>query len=105
VIPSDLPADEAAQRNEPLIRFLARGRRWYLQITGGEMPSIQAIAKAEDVTERYVARVLRGSLLAPEMMERILDGQQPVGLTVRQLLDPPPVDWSEQRRHFGITTA
>ncbi|MEP7043501.1 MAG: hypothetical protein ABI843_10595 [Dokdonella sp.] len=66
------------------------------------MASIQAIAKAENVTERYVARVLRGSLLAPDLMQRILDGRQPVGLTVRQLLDPPPMSWTEQRRHFGL---
>jgi len=102
VIPTEMASDEAGQRNESLIRFLARGRRWYRQITSGEVPSIQAIAKAENVTERYVARVLRGSLLAPDLMQRILDGRQPVGLTVRQLLDPPPMDWVEQRRHFGF---
>jgi hypothetical protein len=38
-------------------------------------------------------------------MQRILDGRQPVGLTVRQLLDPPPTDWAEQRRHFGFDRA
>ncbi|MFC5488747.1 hypothetical protein [Dokdonella soli] len=41
----------------------------------------------------------------PLWMQRILDGHQPVGLTVRQLLDPPPIDWAEQRRQFGITSA
>jgi hypothetical protein len=64
VVPTEADADEAGQRNESLIRFIARGRCWYRQITSGEVPSIQAIAKAEKVTERYVARVLRGSLLA-----------------------------------------
>jgi len=105
VIPTAMAPDESGQRNEPLIRFLARGRHWYHQITSGEMPSIQAIAKAENVTERYVARVLRGSLLVPELMQRILDGRQPVGMTVRQLLDPPPMDWAEQRRRFGLDPA
>jgi len=105
VIPTVMAPYEAGQRNESLIRFLARGRRWYRQITSGEMPSIQAIAKAENVTERYVARVLRGSLLAPELMQRILDGRQPVGMTVRQLLDPPPLNWDDQRRHFGLDPA
>jgi hypothetical protein len=102
VIPTETDADEAGQRNESLIRFLARGRRWYRQITSGEVPSIQAIAKAKKVTERYVARVLRGSLMAPDLMQRILDGRQPVGLTVRQLLGPPSMDWAEQHRHFGL---
>jgi len=57
------------------------------------------------LTERYVARVLRGSLLAPDLMQRIVDGRQPVGLTVRQLLDPPPMGWVEQRRHFRLDPA
>jgi hypothetical protein len=103
VIPSGSAADESAKRNLSLIRFVARGRRWYRQITSGEMPTIKAIAKAEDVSERYVARVLRGSLLAPDIIERILDGRQPVTMTVQQLLDPSPSDWVDQRRHFGIS--
>jgi site-specific DNA recombinase len=102
VVNSGGPQDEAARPNASLIRFLAKGRRWYRQLTSGEMPSIKAIATFENVTERYVARVLRGSLLAPDLIERILSGRQPVTLTVRQLLDPPPIDWLEQPKHFGF---
>jgi hypothetical protein len=61
------------------------------------MPSIQAIAKAEGVTERYVARVLRGSLLAPDLMQRILDGQQSFSLNGRSLLNPLPIRWTDHR--------
>lgn len=103
VIPSEGSADEAAKRNPSLIRFIGRGRRWYRQLTSGEMPSIKAIAKAENVTERYVARVLKGSLLAPDLVQRILEGRQPVTLTVRKLLDPLPMDWAEQRHFFGLS--
>jgi hypothetical protein len=102
VVNSGGAEDEAARPNSSLIRFLAKGRRWYRQLTSGEMPSIKAIATSENVTERYVARVLRGSLLAPDLIERILAGRQPVTLTVRQLLDPPPIDWAEQPKHFGF---
>jgi len=38
-------------------------------------------------------------------MQRILDGRQPVELTVRQLLNPPLMDWAEQRRHVGLDPA
>jgi hypothetical protein len=102
VVNSGRPEDEAAKPNPSLIRFLARGRHWYRQLTSGEMPSIKAIAKAEKVTERYVARVLRGSLLAPDLTERILVGRQPVTLTVRKMLDPPPIDWAQQPKYFGF---
>ncbi len=103
IVSSGGAEDEAAKPNPSLIRFLARGRRWYRQLTSGEMPSIKAIATTENVTERYVARVLRGSLLAPELIDRILAGRQPVTLTVRKLLGPPPIDWAEQSQHFGFS--
>lgn len=96
VIPSEGAPEESAKRDDSLVRFIARGRHWYRQITSGEMPSIQAIAKAEGVTERYVARVLRGSLLAPVLMQKILDGQQPLSLTGRSLLDAPDIRWKGQ---------
>ena len=101
VVPSDGPPEEAAKRDQSLVRFIARGRHWYRQITSGEMPSIQAIAAAEGVTERYVARVLRGSLLAPTLMHKIVDGRQPIALDGRFLLDPPPLGWNEQQRKFA----
>jgi DNA invertase Pin-like site-specific DNA recombinase len=103
VIPSDGTPEEAAKRDESLVRFIARGRHWYRQITDGEMPSIQVIAKAEGFTERYVARVLRGSLLAPPLMEKILAGQQPLTLSGRCLLEPPPVKWKKQLHRFQST--
>jgi DNA invertase Pin-like site-specific DNA recombinase len=103
VIPSNGTPEGAAKRDESLVRFIARGRYWYRQITSGEMPSIQAIAKAEGVTERYVARVLRGSLLAPALMQRILDGQQPLNVNGRSLLDPPALSWERQLRALNAT--
>jgi hypothetical protein len=102
VIPTDGGPEAAAKRDESLVRFIARGRHWYRQITSGEMPSIQAIAKAEGVTERYVARVLRGSLLAPMLMQKILDGHQPLRLSGRTLLDARPLSWPNQLREFAL---
>jgi hypothetical protein len=96
VIPSDGGPEEAAKRDESLVRFIARGRHWYRQITSGEMPSIQAIAKTEGVTERYVARVLRGSLLHPAIIRMILNGTQPLSLNGRALLDALPFQWNAQ---------
>jgi DNA invertase Pin-like site-specific DNA recombinase len=96
IIPSNGTPEEAAKRDESLVRFIARGRYWYRKITSGEVPSIQAIAKAEGVTERYVARVLRGSLMSPALMQKILDGRQPMSLIGRSLLDAPDTHWKRQ---------
>lgn len=101
VIPSDGSPEQAVKRDESLVRFIARGRHWYRQITSGELTSIQAIAKAEGVTERYVARVLRGSLLAPVLMQKILDGRQPLRLSGRTLLNPLPLLWTGQLRELA----
>lgn len=52
--------------------------------------------------ESYVAKVLRLTLLAPDIIERILDGRQPDVLTWRELIKPFPMLWSEQREKWGI---
>ncbi len=65
------------KRDEALIRRVARGRRWYEELTSARMPSIAAIAKRERVHDSHVARVLYGALLAPDIVERILQGSQP----------------------------
>ena len=43
-----------------------------------------------------------GQLLSPQIVEAILNGQQPRLLDLNQLLDPFPIGWDDQRRHFGF---
>ena len=82
--------------------MIGRGRRWYEQLTTGERTSLRQIAEAEKLDERYVARVLYGALLAPDIIEKILQGRQPVRFTVKSLKRLPPLDWEEQRRLYGM---
>jgi site-specific DNA recombinase len=103
VINSGAKENEAGKRDVALIRLVARGRRWYEQLTSGDMPSLRAIANAEGLAERYVARVLAGSLLAPDLIDKIVQGWQPVHFTVESLRRSPPLEWDEQRRRFGVT--
>lgn len=91
-----------AKRDLKLIRFIARGRRWYEELKTGRAPSIMAIARREKLDDSYVARVLYGALLAPDIVERILQGTQPVSFTIEALKTLPPWDWKEQRRRFGF---
>jgi hypothetical protein len=65
------------------------------------------LAKAKGVAASYVSRVLRLTLLAPEIVEAILDGRQPVELQLDDLLEGFPVDWEKQQSHFasGAETA
>jgi hypothetical protein len=63
---------------------------------GGDV-GISEMAKAEKIERRYLGSLLRLTLLAPEMVEAILDGQQPEGVTLPGLLEGVPVEWGRQR--------
>ena len=95
-------ADEAGKQDPALMKWLARGRRWYQQLTSGQMPSLRAIAAAEGITERFVSRVISGSLLAPDIVEKVVSGRQPIRFTIKALKNRPPVDWEQQRQMFAM---
>jgi hypothetical protein len=46
----------------------------------------------------YVGRVLRLTLLAPDIIETIIDGRQPAEMTLAVLMRPFAVEWTEQRQ-------
>ncbi len=51
---------------------------------------------AAKINSSYVSRLLRLTLLAPDLVEAILDGRQPEGMTLPELMEPFPVEWTEQ---------
>ena len=85
-----------------MLKLIARGRRWYEQLTTGERSSLREIAQSGKLDERYVARILCRSLLAPDIIEKVTQGHQPAGFTVKSLTRFPPLDWDEQRRLYGM---
>jgi DNA invertase Pin-like site-specific DNA recombinase len=97
-------AGEAGRFDAALVRHIARGQEWYRQLTTGERLSMRAIAEAEGLCERHVSRVLTTSLLAPELIERIVQGRQPIGLTARSLRDRPPMLWDAQRQRWLVSS-
>jgi hypothetical protein len=64
----------------------------------GEYATLEDLARAKGVAPSYVSRILRLTLLAPNIVEAILDGRQPVGLQLDGLLDGFPLMWEEQVR-------
>jgi hypothetical protein len=63
----------------------------------GVCGTIEELAKREGVNRGYMSRVLRLTLLAPDIVEAILDGRQPEGMRLEDLLEGPPAEWDEQR--------
>lgn len=83
-----------------MVKALARAYRWEQILEKGQCASIGELAKAEKINKSYLCRVLRLTLLAPDIIEAILDGRQPPTLTLSELLAPFPVDWGAQRQQF-----
>ena len=79
-----------------LLKALARGFRWRKLLETGEFSTIQEIADAENINPSYVSRVLRLTLLAPEIVETILAGKQPERLTMAKAMQPFPLEWQRQ---------
>lgn len=80
-----------------LVKALARAFRYQRMLNEGRYASISEMAEAERLERGYLGTLLRLTLLAPDLVEAILDGRQPEGLGSRQLFEPFPVEWSEQR--------
>jgi hypothetical protein len=86
-------------RDATLISAPAR-HRWRRRIETGKAKSITDLAEQEGVTDAYVCRVLPLTCLAPDIVEAILDGRQPKGLRLAEMLGNGPLGWEEQRRHW-----
>ena len=79
-----------------LLKALARGFRWRKLLETGHFATIEEIAKAENINPSYVSRLLRMTLLAPDIVEAILAGTQPAGLTRAKVMLPFPLEWQCQ---------
>ena len=91
------------RRDDTLIKALVRAHRWRRKIESGRAKSITDLAEQEGVTVAYVCRLLPLTCLAPDVVEAILDGRQPKGLRLAEILGNGPVSWEEQRGswHFA----
>ena len=88
-------------RDETLVKALVRAHRWRRRIESGQAKSITDLAEQEGVTDAYVCRLLPLTCLAPDIVEAILDGRQPKGLRLAEMLGNGPLGWEEQRRARG----
>lgn len=79
---------------------LARGFRWRDLLDAGEVASMKDIAESESVDRSYVARMINMTLLAPELIEAILDDTVP-DWTLDDVAIAPPDRWDEQLAKFS----
>ena len=94
----EIAAATPVSRADPaLVKALARTFRYQKLLDEGRYASISEMAEAEKIERGYLGTLLRLTLLAPELVEAILDGRQPEGLGLPRLLAPLPLAWDEQR--------
>ena len=93
-----LPEGAAHKRrtDNTLVKALARAFRWKRMLESGEFATIAELAEREGIAPSYMTRVLRLTLLAPDIVEVILDGKQGPEVTLARVLEPFPVEWVQQ---------
>jgi hypothetical protein len=89
-------------RDETLVKALVRAHRWRRRIENGQAKSITDLAEQENVTVAYVCRLLPLTCLAPDIVEAILDGRQPKGVRLAEMLGSGPLAWEEQRVNWEL---
>ena len=89
-------AVQPRRTDNTLVKALARAFRWKRMLESGEFATIAELAEREGIAPSYMTRVLRLTLLAPDIVEAILDGKQGPEMTLARLLEPHPTEWSAQ---------
>lgn len=85
------------QVDNAMVKALARAFRWRKMLDEGVYATLEDLARAKGVHATYVSRVLRLTLLAPDLVEAILNGRQPVEMGLDNLLAGFPLEWGRQR--------
>jgi hypothetical protein len=91
-------ATQSRRPDSTLIKALARAFRWKRMLESGEFATIAELAEREGIAPSYMTRVMRLTLLAPEIIEAILNAKQVAELTLARVLEPFPTDWAHQTR-------
>lgn len=91
------------QAQDALVLAVIRGYIWRNLLESGKVKSIAEIARANRVDGSYISRFIDLTLLAPDIVDAILDGKEPSGLSIAKLTRRKlPCEWVEQRNLFGF---
>jgi hypothetical protein len=94
--PGTTPWSPATRVDTALVKAVVRAHRWRQMLESGEYANSAELAKAEKVNDSYLCRILRLTLIAPDIIEAILTGRQPSTLQLDDLLKPLPAVWELQ---------
>lgn len=95
-------AVQPRKTDSAMIKALARAFRWKRMLESGAFSTIGDLAAREGIAPSYMTRVLRLTLLSPDIVEAILDGKQGLDLTLARVLEPFPLEWAEQEKRSPL---
>jgi hypothetical protein len=99
------PRQVTTNADPALLKALGRAFRWKRLLDDRTYASVSEIARAEKLDRTYVGDVLRLTLLAPGIVEAILEGRQEERVTLPSLLKAWPLHWTRQiRSHHCLGT-
>ena len=95
------PAAVTTRADPALVKALARAFRYQRMLDEGRYASISEMAEAERIERGYLGSLLRLTLLAPDIVEAVLDGHSLYRRSLPQLLEPISTSWERQREHMA----
>src|SRR3954447_15315514 len=105
VSPSGEMSTMRTRADPAMVKALARAFRWKRLLDDGRYASISEMAAAEKIDRGFVGSLLRLTLLAPDIVEAILDGRASAELGLSRLMQPFPLEWDEQRQSLAMPVA
>jgi hypothetical protein len=97
VTPEGVATPAPTRAHPALVKALARAHRWQRMLEEGRYASISEMAAAEKLDRGYLGRILQLTLLAPDIVEAILDRREPANVGLPGLLEAFPTDWARQK--------
>jgi hypothetical protein len=94
--PEDHSAQEDRTQDPHVLRAIARAWKWRRQLESGAVSTIQDIAAAEKVSDRFVSRMMRLAYLSPEVLEHLVIRRVPPSLSLNDLVTVADRPWAEQ---------
>jgi hypothetical protein len=88
-----------------IVKALGRAYRWKAMLESGDYDSVTELSRSEKINLSYLCRMLRLTLLAPDIVEALLNGNHNCALQLADLLQPISVIWAEQRTSWYLCTS
>jgi len=97
ILPPEAETGFQARSQDPhILRAVGRAWAWRRRLESGEATTLQDIAAAEKISDRFVSRIIRLAYLSPEVLERLLLSRVSPSVTVKELAKAASLPWAEQ---------